>query len=138
MSEKKKWYQNYAVKITAIVLAISGTVTLLRYASSGFEWFKTQTELKEDVSRIDSLLTIVINGDKKFHDFVDKKNKSFAVGYRVKITTDENGEERWILQYRDKKKHLHNVILDKEASEYYGRDYYFYYDRKTHEKIYCP
>jgi hypothetical protein len=138
MAENKKWYQNYAVKVTAIVVAISATLTLFGYISSGINWFSSQEELKQEVHILDSIVNTIIDGDQEVYEFIDKQSKSFAVGHRMKITIDEDGKPMWVKQYRGWDKRVHNIILDKELSEYYGREYYFYYDRNTQDKVYCP
>lgn len=102
------------------------------------EQWHDYTILKENV---DSLK----HGDERYEkrifeleNYVANKRLSFAVGFRVfKETDEETGITNKVKKYRDWDGKWHTVFRDKEYSDIYGVDYYYYIDKETDERIYC-
>jgi hypothetical protein len=70
--------------------------------------------------------------------YVEKKTKSFHVGFRVfKVMDEDTGIMTRVKRYRDWDGKWHEIFKDIEASLMYGVDYYYYINQKTDEKIYC-
>lgn len=139
ISDKKKWYQNYSVKVAAIVVAIGATGTLIGYIIKAVNWWGDHKASYNNIELLltqDSIKTLQINDLVKY---VDRKKKGgYAVGHRVKWTTDEITEKRRkVKQFRDWSGQAHNITLDRTLSEYYGREYYYYTDDND-SIIYCP
>jgi len=133
-----KWYQKLWVKITAglAVIAVLGGVA--NTIVNGVNWWNTHKEIPSKILMLEKEIDSLKKGDSFLYDFVGSKSESYAVGYRMKRIVDENGKIRWVKQYKDWKGNVNNIFLDRENSDYYGRDYYFYFDHDTDEKIYCP
>ena len=132
-----KWYKTIYAKITAGVALVGLLGIALNYVISGVNWWDEQNALPSRVSNIERELDSLKRGDKKIFDYLDSKNKSYAVGLRVKKIFDEDkGEWIKVKQYRDWSGKFHNIYIDLELSEYYGWEQYYYINPDTHEKIY--
>jgi hypothetical protein len=125
----KKWWKR--------VLATLGVLAVI---TGIFESVYVCTEFWHEYN---ILKEIVISEDYEtrisdLEDYVHKKSKSFAVGFRVFKEVDEITEKViYKKKYRDWRGTWNDIFYDEEASELYGVDYYFYYHKDTGEKIYC-
>lgn len=139
---ENKWYKQTWAKVVAVVAGLSVLGTIGTGVVNTVNHWNFYKVLPDRLDKIESSIDSLYKGDLKefsiVNDFLNKKKETFAVGFRVKKTIDEHtGEPRWIKQYRDWKGNLNDIYLDYELTEYYGMEYYFYYDKDTHEKIYC-
>lgn len=137
-SEGKKLYQLMWFKVVSGVAAFGILGTLGTATVTVVNHWEFWDSLPSRLGNISDSVAKLYDGDAVFEDYLEKKTQSFAVGFRVKKTTDEHtGKTRWIKQYRDWKGNLNDIYLDKEYSEMYGIEYYFYYDKDTGDKKYC-
>lgn len=138
MPSQTKWYQKAWAKVTGAVIVLGMLGTIGRATVEIVNHWNFYQELPTRLDNIEDSIKSLKQGDEVFVDYFDKKSQTFAVGFRVKKTVDEHtGRVRFVKQYRDWKGYLNDIILDKELTEYYGIEYYFYFDKDTQEKIYC-
>ena len=137
-TQPQKWYQKVWFKITGAIVALGLLGTIGRATITVVNHWEFWESLPTRLDNLSDSVSCLYKGDAIFESYLDKKSQSFAVGFRVKKTTDEHtGKIRWVKQYRDWKGYLNDVYIDKELTEYYGIEYYFYYDKDTGEQKYC-
>ena len=125
--EKKPWYQKAWGKVVA---AISVIVTLGAILEGGYLLYGFYDEYKQ----MQATMELLVEQENSFEtrishveEFVNRKNKSYAVGFRVVTVTDEEtGRQTKRKKYRGWDGEEHTVYLDKEFSEQQGIDYYFW------------
>jgi hypothetical protein len=142
MPNQNKWYQQTWIKITGFVAGVSVVGTLGTGLVNTVNHWNFYQALPDRLDEIENSIDSLYKGDLKefslLDSFIARKKETFAVGFRVKKSIDEHsGEPRFIKQYRDWKGRLNNVYLDYELTEFYGMEYYFYYDKDTGDKKYC-
>ena len=125
----KRWWKKIVGILTILGIVwgvLEGVYFFTKYWHE-YQVLKENVQSEDYEERISDLETYVIN-----------KKKSFAVGFRVFKEVDElTGKTTFKKKYRNWGGVWNDVFYDAETSDIYGVDYYFYYDIRTGEKIYC-
>ena len=133
------WYKKVWAKYLLIVSIVAGLGTAGTFLVKAVNLYNTYKEVPILINDIQTKDSIINKKLDYVVSYVENKKRSFAVGYRVKKEIDEQtGEEVWTKQYRDFKGRWNDIFIDLEMSNYWGYDVYYYIDKDTHEKIYCP
>lgn len=138
-SNTKKSFIKRTWKTFVGILTVGGVIWGVL---TGIYWFTEKWHeyevFKESEKQVLDRLDKIEANQKKLLNYVDKKSTSFAVGFRVfKMEDEETGKTTLVKRYRDWDGVWHEIFRDKELSDLYGVDYYYYIDKQTDEKIYC-
>lgn len=140
-----KWYKSWWKTLIAFVGGFTFVWGILEGVYQVTEWVHEEELKEEKIELLEKTVQKIINEDKEkdkkiqsLQDYVDDKNQSFAVGFRVFIKEDpySNDVVRKKM-YRDWNGVWHEVHLDHKYTNYYGIDYYYYISKESGEKVYC-
>jgi len=125
---KRTWKSMVAtLTVLGVVWGVLEGVYFFTQEWHEYEIYKEKVDSEDFNERIIDLEKYVIN-----------KRKSFAVGFRVfKHEDEETGKISFVKRYRDWQGTWHEIFRDRETSDLYGVDHYYYIDKETDEKIYC-
>src|SRR3990172_10479593 len=86
----KKWYQKLWGKVLGAVGVVTTCLMIIKAVYSVFEWYHEKEHALNKIDEIETTLINVINdGNKKnekiekLEEYIDSKEKSYAVGFRV-------------------------------------------------------
>ncbi len=136
-SEKKRWYNKVWGKVVAAmaILGVLGGIFQGTYECTKL-WYEYQ-ELRKTVANHDSAQTNYETRLTNAETYIELKKKSYQVGFRVVIITDEaTGKHIKRKKHRGWTGDEHTVYKDQFWSDQEGIDYYFWID-STGERIYC-
>jgi len=135
---KKKWYQVW----WKTVIGAAGVLTAVFGILEGTYWFTAQWHdyqvMKKKVMTLDTGDVYINQRLITLEKYLEEKNRSFAVGFRVFKEQDElTGNVTYRKMYRDWSGKWNEVFIDFEYSQEYGVNYYYYIDKTNGAKVYC-
>lgn len=141
----KKWYKVWWKVLVSFIGAVGIVWGVLEGVNAVTKWWHKEELKEQKIEELEQTLLKVINDDiekdkriDSLDDYVTTKKKSYAVGFRVfKETDKETGIVSFKKMYRDWQGIWHEVYLDREYSDIYGIDYYYYINKNDGRKTYC-
>lgn len=142
--KKTPWYKT-VVKTFMVAVALSGAVWgVFEGVWVITNWHKDEVALEKKLNDLEKIVNLVIENDNKKYEkiavleaYIEKKNASFAVGFRViKIYDESTDVLTFKKMYRDWSGHWNEIHYDAYFSALNGYDYYFYIHRETGDKKY--
>ena len=144
-SPRKKWYQKLWGKVLGAIGVITTCLMIIKAVYSVFEWYHEKEHALNKINEIETTLINVINENNKknekiskLEEYIDTKEKSYAVGFRVfREKNEETSDFIKRKMYRDWDGNWHEVHYDFELSTKFGVGYYYYIDKENGKKVYC-
>lgn len=140
----KAWMKSFWAKIITIIVTGGAVYGLIEGSLWFAGWIHSETEYRNKIEQLETDLKSVITEDKEKDEridlleaYIEKKNGSFAVGFRVIKVWDE-ALQKWVYKkyYRDWSGYLNEIHYDAYYSSLEGYPIYFYVERETGDKIY--
>ncbi len=126
---KKHWYQKAWGKVVATisVITILAGIFQATYMATEF-WYEYQA-MHAEVEKLTQEKQELLRRLEVLEYYVDRKKKSYQVGFRVVVVSDEDtGLHVKRKKYREWNGEEHTVYRDKLLSDQEGYDYYFWID----------
>lgn len=130
MEPKKHWYQKAWGKVLATISVLTVLYGIFEAVYQCVGFYNEYEALKTTVIELQNVDNSYESRISSIEEFVNRKKKSFAVGFRVVVVTDEEtGKQVKRQKHRGWDLEEHTVYKDEALSEQEGYDYYFWVDK---------